>query len=42
MDLKNGMMEHWNNGIMGNQQDLVVYLFKPIIPVFQHSNIPVR
>jgi hypothetical protein len=41
MNLKNGMMEHWNDGVMGNQQDLSLNLFKPIIPVFQHSNIPV-
>jgi len=30
----NGMMEYWNNGIMG-------FVFQiPNIPTFHHSNIP--
>ncbi len=36
------MMEYWNDGTMENQKDLFLYLFQPIIPVFQYSNIPVH
>ncbi len=32
------MMEYWNDGTMVNQLDLFLYLFQPIIPVFQYSS----
>jgi hypothetical protein len=44
---KNGMVEEWNNGKMGTKKEnkgrkgLCLHAFaKPIIPIFQPSNIP--
>jgi len=33
--MKNGIMEHWNNGLMKKY-----FCFSNIIPSFQHSIIP--
>jgi hypothetical protein len=36
---KIGIMEEWNDGILGNKGNVLGKVL-PIIPRFQHSNIP--
>jgi hypothetical protein len=35
-------MERWNNGRMGIKDEKYFHFFKPTIPLFHHSNIPIR